>query len=409
MNKARAVSLLSKRGQRYYGDFRGFRKVGGRYEALKPPGERCGTMDRDVAMKLLTDRVAHLEERRRDKYLLGRTKTATLADYTIHHLRVKARSGKVRYETVAVHHRELALFMSQVGADRPLESITTEDIQDYDAYLCTLPGLYGRTLSGQSRRHYLNAISGLYRRAQSEGYVPPGYNPVAAMIDKPCGRQLEARWLEVHEGALLLEAARVFRGGKRPDLAIPFLHPLMATLLLTGGRWREVSGLLVSDLSFERRTITFRPHEHRRLKTRTSHRTVPLHPQLHEILEIYRRSYQRFEGLLFPAPRTDRMITDIRKQLDKVAGTAGWEPGEIRTKIFRHTYCAARLQTLDQGFPISTYTVARELGHGGDSLIKRVYGHLGTVRHRSEDPEFRIEQHRDREGIRDRLRGLRVA
>ena len=53
--------------------------------------------------------------------------------------------------------------------------------------------------------------------------------------------------------------------------------------------------------------------------------------------------------------------------------------------------------------------VARELGHGGDSLIKRVYGHLGTVRHRAEMVEFRIEQHRDRDGIRDRLRGLRVA
>ena len=121
MNKARAVSLLSKRGRRYYGDFRGFRKVGGRYEALRPPGERCGTMDRDVAMKLLTDRVAQLEMRRRDKYLLGRTKTATLADYTIHHLRVKARSGRVRYETIGNNHRELGLFMKFVGADREIE------------------------------------------------------------------------------------------------------------------------------------------------------------------------------------------------------------------------------------------------------------------------------------------------
>ncbi len=61
MNRARAVSLLSKRGRRYYGDFRGFRKVGGRYEALKPPGERCGTTDREIAMKLLADRIAQLE------------------------------------------------------------------------------------------------------------------------------------------------------------------------------------------------------------------------------------------------------------------------------------------------------------------------------------------------------------
>jgi integrase len=56
---------------------------------------------------------------------------------------------------------------------------------------------------------------------------------------------------------------------------------------------------------------------------------------------------------------------------------AGWQPGEIRSKMFRHTYCAARLQTLDQGAPVSAYTVAKELGHGGESMVRRVYGHLG--------------------------------
>ncbi len=32
--------------------------------------------------------------------------------------------------------------------------------------------------------------------------------------------------------------------------------------------------------------------------------------------------------------------------------------------------------------------------HGGDALVRRVYGHLGTVRHRSASVEFRVEQHR---------------
>ena len=103
------------------------------------------------------------------------------------------------------------------------------------------------------------------------------------------------------------------------------------------------------------------------------------------------------------------MVTDIRKQMDGIAESVGWNRGDIRTKIFRHSYCAARLQTLDEGYPIAVYTVARELGHGGDSLIKRVYGHLGKVRHRAEHVEFRIEQHEDRDEIRDRLRGLRIA
>jgi len=71
-----------------------------------------------------------------------------------------------------------------------------------------------------------------------------------------------------------------------------------------------------------------------------------------------------------------------------------------------HTYCATRLQTLDAGAPVSTYTVAREMGHGGESMVRRVYGHLGQVRHRSEAVEYRVEQHVAKLGTR--LEGLRA-
>jgi integrase len=72
--------------------------------------------------------------------------------------------------------------------------------------------------------------------------------------------------------------------------------------------------------------------------------------------------------------------------------------------MFRHTYCSTRLQTLDQGAPVSQFTVTRELGHGGDALVRRIYGHLGDIRHRSEVVEYRIEQHEER--LRDRLVAL---
>ena len=68
------------------------------------------------------------------------------------------------------------------------------------------------------------------------------------------------------------------------------------------------------------------------------------------------------------------MLTDFRTLLDAVSLRAGWQPGEIRSKMFRHTYCAARLQTLDAGAPVSVYTVAREMGHGGESMVRRVTG-----------------------------------
>jgi hypothetical protein len=37
-------------------------------------------------------------------------------------------------------------------------------------------------------------------------------------------------------------------------------------------------------------------------------------------------------------------------------------------------------------------------------LVRRVYGHLGHVRHRSQNVEYRVEQHRKRLG--ERLRRL---
>ena len=131
-------------------------------------------------------------------------------------------------------------------------------------------------------------------------------------------------------------------------------------------------------------------------------------PQLEAILRPYVFSSEapRGEGLLFPSNRGDGMIWDLRKVLDSIGGTAGWEAGEIRTRMFRHTYCATRLQTLDRGAPVSPWVVAREMGHGGRALVDRVYGHLGEVRHRSEVVEYRVEQHGDI--LRQALDGLRA-
>jgi hypothetical protein len=48
-----------------------------------------------------------------------------------------------------------------------------------------------------------------------------------------------------------------------------------------------VFGLELDDVSFDRKTVTFRPNEFRRLKTQTSWRVVPLFPQLEEILRAW--------------------------------------------------------------------------------------------------------------------------
>ena len=136
---------------------------------------------------------------------------------------------------------------------------------------------------------------------------------------------------------------------------------LVALFLLTGCRLREITGLELDDVSFDRRTITIRPNRWRRLKTRTSHRVIPLWPQLEAILPAWVFG----PGLSGAAPCWCR--------LGRRAGTSGGS----RTSP-------------------SSSTAGRGL--------RRVYSHLGEVRHRSDVVEFRLEQHLERLG--DRLQRL---
>ncbi len=386
------------------------RDLGGGREALKVKGEKRGTTDSDIAAELATRRVKELEGQKRRKVLLGVERVEGLKAFAAQHLLQKAKGGKVTaqwLEAAEYHLREAIAFF---GEDRDVASITTADAQRYANHLQTVSNGRKGTLSASSHRHYLNSLSNLYRRAQSEGLVGPGYNPVAALMEKPSGKPAEASWLEPHEAALLLESARTYR--PEPDAHAGPLYPLLAVLLLTGGRTSEVLGLEVDDVSFQRQPITFRPNEWRRLKTLTSHRSVHLWPQLEAVLRVYFADKEREGGLgrlLFPSPvsGSESLITDFRKALDSVAMRAGWNKGEIRSKMFRHTYCSARLQTLDGGAPVSPFTVGKELGHGGTSMVERVYSHLGQVRHRSDVVEYRLEDHR--EALGERLAALERA
>jgi integrase len=63
------------------------------------------------------------------------------------------------------------------------------------------------------------------------------------MMDKSVPRAGEAEWLEVHEAAALLAAARRYKHRRDRRPSIPRIYPIIATYLLTGGREKEVLGL----------------------------------------------------------------------------------------------------------------------------------------------------------------------
>jgi len=366
---------------------------------------RCGQCDstgRHRQATALTGRPEAeelLDQRRRD-YQNGRYEAApptprTLREYAEHHLAEKAKETDqhgqpITGQWLAAVKQHLDRAVAFLGTQRLLGSIGRADLLKWLTAL-------GRQFKGGAARQHLNSVSNLYRRALADGLVT--MNPVTTLLptEKPKGGADEAEWLEVPEAALRIEAAKHYEP-KRDDLGMPFAYPLIATMLLTGGRLAEVLGLEVDDISLERKTVTFRPNKWRRLKTKRSHRAVPLWPQLEQILRAYFPERERMGGgtLLFPSYRTGQgaMLTDIRKLIDGVAKREGWKSGEITPKMFRHTYISARIQTTQNGAPVAAFTVAREVGHSSTAMIEKVYGHLGQIQHRSEPVEYRVRQHR---------------
>ncbi|MGI9040761.1 MAG: hypothetical protein ACR2HK_06625, partial [Gemmatimonadales bacterium] len=63
-------------------------------------------------------------------------------------------------------------------------------------------------LGAETVRRHLFTLSAVYRFAQEAELLPPGFNPVSVLREKPSGGQHEAQWLEVPDAALLLESAR---------------------------------------------------------------------------------------------------------------------------------------------------------------------------------------------------------
>ena len=417
-DKDRLFTRTQGRAARYYGDFRDYADVGGSREALIPEGYSYATTDRDVALALLAKRLHELDGKRRGLILHGPQKSTTLYALAALDLKAKVQAGKLSHQYAKTREAQLRLIFRVLGGDADPEcrakdprTVTVTDVRELTAALRRMPNHRGETYAEPTVLKILHALSSVFRRGASEGYVDPGYNPVAALLEKPAKSRTEAKWLEVPDAALLLESARTYQV-RRADY-LPFPYALIATWLLTGCRETEVYGLEVDDVSFERKTITIRPNKWRRLKTQRAARVIPLQPQLEAILrehfqDLERWKHERLESgrgrvpdceLVFPTwsmQGTPQIVQDSRKVLDTIAVRAGWKRGEIRTKMFRHTYCAARLQTLDRGAPISPFTVARELGHASAEMVENVYSHLGTFRHRGEAVEYRIEHHRDR-------------
>lgn len=378
MGKRKSSRLYWRDGRGWYADLREFADVGGKREAMKAKGSRRATEDTDQANQLLTARLNELTDLRKN---WGQPKPepgdVLLVEYARHHLDMKHAEGD-RPATVDRNERAIRTVVGYWGPDTRLSDITPNKVTSYIA-------LRGQTVATQTLLHELHAMSNLFRRAVTESRAL--FNPFDRdhLFKKPEVRRAEAVWLELGEADRLIRAA-FEQDGKSHSRAFSHLGPIVATTLLTGGRWGEVSGLEVSDIDFEAKTIRFRPNRWRELKSRHAKRRVRMWPQLENILLAYVDARPDLDALLFPAEGGGR-LTDLRAGLNNALEASGITK-RVTWHTLRHTYAAARLQTTDAGAPISPYTVMKELGHGSLTLIEETYGHLMNTRHRSPVVEY---------------------
>ena len=384
---------------RAYADLR---DLGGGRTALIPEGEVRATTDPEIAEHLLVQLMTELAEERKNRVLLGLNPDADLAEFSVYHLEEKASSGEYRQQYLEISATYLAravAFFSRFQRATPedpepeprprnLAAIGVPDVREFHEWLKTQPNGRGGLLGRGSRRHHLSALSGVFRRAISEGILPAGSNPVSALMDKPKAKKSDTPWLEVDELALLLESARVLveqdrASGRRPPL--PCAYEFVATFMLTGAREDEIRRLEIDHVDFEADVIDIPG-----TKTEGSNRTMPLHPQLREILLPYVESLDRSSGRLFTT-EAGEPVGDWRKTLDAIATRAGFPQGRIRTRVFRTSYITHRLACIDHGAPIDPYQVAREVGHASLAMIMKVYGRVQRRRVRMENLAFRVE------------------
>ena len=79
----------------------------------------------------------------------------------------------------------------------------------------------------------------------------------------------------------------------------PLAWTLFVNLMDTGTRLSEILGLEVQDVDLQARSITIRPNGIRGLKTRGSHRTIPLSRRAAEVLQGHRQGKEDGEAI-FP-------------------------------------------------------------------------------------------------------------
>ena len=147
----------------------------------------------------------------------------------------------------------------------------------------------------------------------------------------------------------------------------PLAWALFITLIDTGARLSEIVGLEVQDVDLQERSITIKPNNIRGLKTKGSHRTLPLSHRAAETLQEHRKSKE--DGAIFPKyvrPRgNDAASAMLMKRLRTIITDQKLTMHSLRHRMkdkLRNTGCPEAISMAILGH--GSNTVAANYGSG---------------------------------------------
>lgn len=389
----------------YYGDFRAYRAVGGRQEALKAPGERHATTSVETAEALFAARLRELKRLTADGVAPSARQPAgplRLVAAFQQHLEKRAESGNFAVGTL-MNDAKAATNLFLILGDIALRDIDGDVLARYVTERRARGHRQtGGSISNCTLRNELHSLSSLLKRAEYDKAIP--LNPMRGWADLPDAPKSRRRCLSRDEARALLQGAEAedsriaalqASGGVevprsslgRGGTPVPFTHTahtqaaaLVATLLYTGGRSQEVTGLLVEDVDFAEGVIRIRPNRFRRLKRSWAERMVPLPAPLTRRLTAHIESRGlKPNDALFPNGSGGALAT-VNGLLRRCARLGKVPLAGLSAHCLRHTFTTIMLRTTtttSAGTQVlhTPFEVAKMLGHRTTDLVETVYAH----------------------------------
>lgn len=256
-------------------------------------------------------------------------------------------------KTRAAYEFRFAVLLDLLGPQTPVDQITRADVREVRDLLMQLPPNATKRFPNMGLRQvaeiavknalppmspksvglYVEALSALFRWLTKEELAPR--NPAIGLRGPTLPVETDRRPFSVQELNLLF-AAPAFSG----QTGKGWMYWLPRIALYSGARFAELLGLMASDVIEMDGVAMLRiePNDIRGLKTRTSRRVVPIHPELIRLGLRAHVDRVPADGLLFPDALGPKDFLTARNKKIGAALRQVISDENVVFHSFRHTF-----------------------------------------------------------------------